>query len=696
MGSWPSPRARRSRDDRGRDTSDVALPFSFRVALLASLLVLPLLHACERKQTEVTSVAIRLTEELAGMEAGALPFRCRIDEEIRPSFGCPVGMVLVAEATPVAEESLRVSVEIPPPFRGKPLAVTPRIVSANRMEAYVLEEEFWPSSPERASWDFPDLARVDRSRLDPEIVVYPIPGKHRVFETRSVSIPAAATLTFALGLRAFAEDSGAGPVAYRIIALEGGRERVLFSEEVELDADDRWLERKIDLAELGGREVRLRFETTNRVSAISGGAIYGVWGSPQIEVRGPRAGRRNVVVLSLDTLRADHVGREFEGRALTPWLDRLGAEGASFDLAMTTYPSTTASHMSLLTGAYPNVHESRYPTSTLRASMPTLPQRLAEAGWRTGAVTENAMLLAEVGFSRGFDEYRENRDVLEPDADGIDRTFAEAIAWLEENPETLFFLFVHTYEVHTPYRPAESVFRELSSLEDRGLTRRQKGLERMLRSYAAGVHYADRAVEKLFADLDARGLLEDTLVVITSDHGEEFGEHGLFGHARSVWDPVLHIPLILWSRDGAFPAGTRIAEVVSLVDVAPTLLDFLGLEPLEGVSGQSLRPLLGGARPGPGRVRYAEADAATGPQVAARTSQYKWIFDQASGRISLFDLLADPGETSELSNPALESYGRGLIEAYLRRGRVGVESRPDFERLDARTRQKLEALGYVE
>ena len=139
------------------------------------------------------------------------------------------------------------------------------------------------------------------------------------------------------------------------------------------------------------------------------------------------------------------------------------------------------------------------------------------------------------------------------------------------------------------------------------------------------MHYADRAVEKLFSDLDARGLLDDTIVVITSDHGEEFGEHGLFGHARSVWDPVLRVPLILWSGDRTIPAGTRIVEVVSLVDIAPTLLDLLGLDPLDGVSGQSLRPLLGGGQYDPRSVRYAEAEAASGPQVAARTTRYKWI-----------------------------------------------------------------------
>ena len=277
------------------------------------------------------------------------------------------------------------------------------------------------------------------------------------------------------------------------------------------------------------------------------------------------------------------------------------------------------------------------------------------------------MLSAYVGFVRGFDQYREIKGkTLWSTAGEIEQTFGEGLRWVEQHRDERFFLFLHTYQVHNPYEPPPA-YDLFKSYEKDGqlvpIDAKTPVWERDRRLYAGEVRYTDAVLDGLLDHLGELGLLDETIVVVTSDHGDEFGEHGLIGHAKTVYDEVMHVPMVLLAPR-LVPAGRRIDVPVSLIDLAPTLLDLTGLPVPPAMHGQSLVPLLrGGAFP-PSRVLYAEAPPwgpHSGHRVAARTAGFKWIAsDDPEVPMLVFDLTTDPGEQAPLDDPQLTEPGARL------------------------------------
>jgi arylsulfatase A-like enzyme len=375
-----------------------------------------------------------------------------------------------------------------------------------------------------------------------------------------------------------------------------------------------------------------------------------------------------------------------------------------FERAYTTFPTTTASHVSMLTGLYPRRHGVRRPTDRLDTSISSLAQHLAAAGWRTAAVTENGMLTARAGISRGFSSYRENR---EPEPDGkpswtAQGTFDAAAAWMTSAAADRFFLFVHTYVVHWPYAPPPD-FDLFTTWLDGGVERPRQTASKMLKlrlSYSGEVRFGDAQLGRFMATLHRLGLAERTLVVVTADHGEEFGEHGGWGHGKTVYDEVLHVPLVLWGP-GRIPAGRRVTTPVSLVDVVPTLLDLAGVPAPPDLDGESQVRRLRSAEEDPERAVFAELHDRVNPKahrVAVRTATEKWITKAgAPGALDGYDLVTDPGETNPVTDPAQAARGRRLLDGYLARADGSGDATPAApEALDAATQNKLRALGYVE
>ena len=262
---------------------------------------------------------------------------------------------------------------------------------------------------------------------------------------------------------------------------------------------------------------------------------------------------RHVVLITIDTLRADHVGAYGASTARTPTLDGLARDGVRFERAWAPAPVTLPSHASLLTGQYPPAHGSRHNGMPVSATVPTLATVLKAAGFDTGAFVSAFPLDRRFGLARGFDVYddelprtSEGRPLNErPGADTIDR----AIAWLKGRGASRVFLWVHLFEPHAPYgTPGPG-----SSAQAR---------------YAEEVATADSEVGRLLAALADRA--STTLVVASSDHGEAFGEHGELGHSIFVYDTTLHVPLVM--RGPGVPGGTRVAGDVSLIDVSPTVM----------------------------------------------------------------------------------------------------------------------------
>jgi arylsulfatase A-like enzyme len=452
-----------------------------------------------------------------------------------------------------------------------------------------------------------------------------------------------------------------------------------------------------------------------------------------------RAPRPSVVLITIDTLRADHLGCYGYGRSTSPRIDRLAAQGALFERAYTSLPRTTQSIASILTGRYPRDHGARGLFSSLSAANVTLAEVLHDAGYETAAVVSNMFLRPGRGFEQGFDLY--DNPQRRWDGDSAAEITSTALAWLRgRSPGRPFFLWVHYLDPHWTYRPGSpyaTMFEPAGAPPppslDRDLAdgRRTKGqiifqnaltpaeVDRVVRLYDGEIRQVDDSLGPL---LDALGRLQpQPLVVLTSDHGESLGEHGYyFAHGEYLYQPTLHIPLIV-HLPGRIPPGLRSAALVQNIDVAPTILGILGIDRLQSVDG---RPILASPPPSGGgaswmqeapgrRVVFAESDYQLihaenpryfipGPEgrwSAVSDGRFKLIdIPRRSGELmEYYDLRDDPGETRNLDGAGVSP---GTFSHLLRDLRgfadYGVgpvpEPRPS---LDPEERERLRSLGYI-
>jgi len=398
----------------------------------------------------------------------------------------------------------------------------------------------------------------------------------------------------------------------------------------------------------------------------------------------------NVLLVSIDTLRADRVGAYGAHDAGTATLDAVAAAGVRFEKAIAPAPLTLPSHATLLTGLYPPRHGVRHNGMfRLASAHETLAERFAAAGFDTGAVVGAVVLASRYGLDQGFDHYDDATGGGRASATGYpERRAGEvtdaALRWLA-GARAPFFLFVHYYDPHAEYQPPPPFAERFAR-----------------RPYEGEVAYVDAELGRLFEALRARGQLERTLVAVTSDHGESLGEHGERTHGYTLYDASLAVPLLL--RGPGVPAGRVVPGVVSLASVAPTLLALSGLPPLPDADGRDLRPLFAAAAgaAGAGAGGRAEAGAAYAetlatqldhgwaPLHALRTATHHYV---RAPRPELYDVAADPREKRNLldagARPEAEA-ADAEIAALLARGEPLRTAR-----VDAATRAQLEALGYA-
>jgi len=391
----------------------------------------------------------------------------------------------------------------------------------------------------------------------------------------------------------------------------------------------------------------------------------------------PSLEARNLILISVDTLRADRLSCYGYQKNRTPHFDRWASEGFLFQQAFSEYPLTLPAHATMLTGQFPVTHGVRENVGfDLKSAQTTLAEVFRANGYRTAAFIGSYVLASEFGISQGFETFDEDFTTsienvgastdLQRSAPEVTRAF---LAWLKRNQNNNFFAFVHFYDPHTP-RP---------------------------QGYDPEVSLVDRSVGEIDDFLRQNRLLEKTEIVLTSDHGESLGDHGEAGHGFFIYDSTLHIPLIIRPAGGrAGPDGT-VKGQVSLVDLMPTVLDMMGLKSPASVQGRSLTPLFS-KRTIRDAAIYSESFV---PELqfgwsalrSLRLGRYKYI---GAPKPELYDVARDPAETKNLYAElrSVSQEYRAKLQDFLEKyqaGNVAVKPGP----VDAETRSKLTALGYI-
>jgi arylsulfatase A-like enzyme/tetratricopeptide (TPR) repeat protein len=399
------------------------------------------------------------------------------------------------------------------------------------------------------------------------------------------------------------------------------------------------------------------------------------------------AGRgASIVLVTIDTLRADRLGAYGSARSLTPAMDSLAAEGIRFDAAIAQVPLTLPSHATMLTGAHPARHGVRTNDGfRLEPSVPTLAEALKSRGFATAAFIGGFPLHAGTGLARGFGVY-DDAFLEEPAADvgrpKVERPAGEvvqsALTWIEaQKTGQPFFAWLHLFDPHTPYEPPPGL----------------AGIP----PYDGEVRATDAAVGRLIDRLTAIGQLERVIFVLTADHGESLGEHGERTHGTFLYDATIRVPLIV-RLPAARGAGMAIAVPVETADIAPTLAAFAGASLPAPTDGRSLLPLIDGDPGDPDRATYAESyyqNVLLGwaPLRAVRTNRWKYV---EAPRPELYDLRRDPPETRNLIDER-ENLAAGLAAALPPRSAPGAAPSPGASPgvADAETAERLRSLGYV-
>jgi arylsulfatase A-like enzyme/Flp pilus assembly protein TadD len=429
----------------------------------------------------------------------------------------------------------------------------------------------------------------------------------------------------------------------------------------------------------------LRTWTWLLVPVLAGGAVAFYVGlerahAPRYAFGSLKGG--NVVLITLDTTRADHLPAYGYKGVSTPGLDRLAGTSLVFEHAIAHVPSTLPSHASILTGLLPIAHGIRDNKGyTLDPKIATLAEILKDRGYRTAAFVSAFVLDSRWGLDQGFDLYFDrfnpyqgfNRDEVQRRAE---ETEAEVERWLPTHADQPFFLWVHFYDPHKPYEPPEPFFSAYAS-----------------NRYDGEIAYMDQSVGRLLSKLDELRLADRTLVIVTGDHGEGLGEHGEGTHGMFVYRTTVHVPLFIQLPDRR---PQRIRGVVGHIDLAPTILELLGIPPPTDMQGSSLIPLINGSS-GDDRTAYSESLHAQlhygwSPLTSLTTRTYDFI--DAPGP-ELYDHAADPGQLRNLvaeKSAVADDLKEQLHDVLALFGRSDLQGP---KRMDADTEARLRALGYV-
>ena len=580
------------------------------------------------------------------------------------------------------------------------------------------------------------LGREEIGNQSRNVIYARAPGSY----TTPILVPPNAALDVGVGVL----DAAPGVTFSVAVEGEGPRQTIL---EHAVEQDESWEDLRADLSAWAGKTVRLRFA----VRADRPGSVA-LWSNPTVTDERTPPERPNVILYLIDTLRADHVGVYGARNATTPAIDRLAREGILFERCTSQAAWTRPSVASILTSLYPPDHGNVDDGQRVSDGAITLAEQFRRFGFLTAGFSASTLSGSSPNLTQGYDEFLELPAILggpTPLLDKHARTYTrqtgdrinlKLLPWIERNQHRPFFVFIHSTDPHGPYSPA-APYDRLFDTGYRGpidgsydpeigfeKAKTREELAWVMSLYDGDIRCNDDAVGELVKTLGRLDLLRRTAVVVTSDHGEEFRDHGKFGHGQSLYEEIVHVPLVIRPPDetpiGRLPRGERVSQPVQSVDVFPTLCRLVGIPAPADARGVSRLDLTSGsgkttsgghlpvhdaslvhegglspvgetlARSGP---VFAWRSGREGEEVSVSDGRYKLI-QRVGMRDLLFDLASDPGEKNDLSKSESGRLAalRGQVESWWasRRRIVSGEDRVGVL-INQEEREWLSALGYV-
>jgi arylsulfatase A-like enzyme len=508
------------------------------------------------------------------------------------------------------------------------------------------------------------------------------------------------------------------------------RHAILFRETFRQQDANTWHPRRTNLSAWGGKHVNLLFETRPALGQKEvpwADRIRTAWGDPTLKGRRFSAAekvmegrvRPSFVFMLVDTLRPDYLGSYgFEGD-ISPALDRLAMESVLLENCSTNAPWTKPAVASLFTSLHPSAHGVTNHSGKFKVGLGVLPEQastlaesLRDGGYDTAAFSANPWLAPQYGFEQGFDTYEEHQDT---------HTLLKAATnWIQERTKDKpFFVYMHFMDVHAPY---DAPHRDYKTLLDSPSLGRNRALEvseygiipaHMLATpwateqeprelkpwramYAGCVRAFDRRISEFIENLRNRLILDTSYMIFTSDHGEEFLEHGSWEHGYKLYEHQLRVPLLI-RKPNALDAGRKVRDVVNLLDLMPTMLSLARIDLPEGLQGRDISELLEKGKTPPEAPVLSTAALNEPSLHAIRTHRYKLIVDILSNEKALYDLDSDPDERYNIASSEgviVERLNRLLLQN-LSEIEVQDTMTPQFAPLPDDVRKRLESLGYI-
>jgi len=547
-----------------------------------------------------------------------------------------------------------------------------------------------------------------------DAVLFPQPGS----VSQKLDIVPGSKLSFGIGAAVFGERPNDAVLTFSLDIERNAQKATIWKHKLDplhVPSDRDWVDVTVDLSPLAGSESVLTFR-------VEGGP-FGAVSRPVITKDDHNSDKPpNVLILLVDTLRDDHVGAWGYERNTTPFIDEIARTGAIFRKTVSTSSWTEPATFSLLTGMLPGQADvDLYGRVKIADKAEFLSEILHRKGYRTGAISGNYVISYTLGFDQGFETFSE-RCFSNFHWRSAECMTDEAIEWIDREPDRPFFLYLHYIDPHARYnapppyhemfsngyvgedqrikRGETMEFELMRQRADKTVTLPEEDRRYLLERYDGEIAYSDAQLRRLFDNLGKRGLLRNTIVVITSDHGEEFTEHGMLGHVLNLHGTLVNVPLV-FRAEGRVPAGVVVNEPVSLADVMPTLLDMLEIEPPRMVWGRSVTRLWKGDRLEP-RICFAQRRRLWFFEWAVTDGKHKLIMESTrkSGMRNprFYDLDADPLEYNNLAGNSLQE--RRMREELMKTlgwiNKNKIKFGGPADKLDEeKFRKRMKALGYL-